>query len=921
MRVRLLGPVEVLVDGGLRPIPGLRRRALVALLALRRGEVVSTDRLLDTVWSGASSRPNTLQATVSQLRTLLGDRGAIVSRAPGYVLAGADEPTDVETAERLIELGTGPAPVEERIGPLRSALGLWRGPSLSDVATVPGLDAQARRLDHLRLRAQCALIEARLALGEHGPLIPELHRLAEEHPLDEEIHGHLIVALYRSGQQADALEVYRRLRADLRDELGVDPGPALTRLQEAILRHDPELAGAVRPVVVLAAPAIWVPAQLPLGVRGFAGRQVELAVLDGGLDGDLVAITGGAGVGKTSLAVQWGRRVADRFPDGQLHVDLRGFDPAGTPLDAAEALHGFLVAFGLPAAQIPPDLDARAGLYRSLVASRRVLVVLDNARDAQQVRPLLPGSPGCVVLVTSRDQLLPLIAAEGARALSLDLLSAADARELLARRLGEERLAAEPAAVADIVARCARLPLALSIVAARAAIGPTFPLADIAHGLCETGDGLDAFSAGDADTDVRLVFSWSYRALSADAARLFRWLGLHPGPDIGHPAVVSLAGLPPERARALLSELVTANLLTEPRPGRYTFHDLLRLYAAELATRDDHPDERDVVRRRLYDHYLRSAQAAARPLYGPWCDVPLPDAAPGVVPEAFSDADAANAWFDREQPVLHAAIYQAAAEAYESHAWRLACSLGLSLEMRSLWREYVQLFRTALAAAERTGDPLGVAYTQRALGHAYTGLGRYDDASAHLSEAVDRLARLGDRAALGNAHIGMGFLYHRTGDFDAAVRHARAALELFRADDHHYGQALALNNLGSGLSDLGDYQEALRYGQEAVDLHPRAGALHILGACWDSLGYAHQRLGHHADALTCYESAAALCRETADRLHEAWTLTRIGDTHEAMDDLTGAAAAWRQALALLGQLSYPEVEELRYKLRRANSRA
>src|SRR4051794_33983497 len=357
------------------------------MLALRRGEVVSTDSLIESVWSdGAPLTLNTVQANVSQLRHLLGTRTAIVARAPGYVLADA-EPTDVEEAEQLIEDGTGLVAGPDKLRQLRAALALWRGPSLVDVAEVPGLDAQARRLDSLRLRAQCALVEARLELGEHAQVLPELHRLAEEYAFDEQIHRHLIVALYRSGRQTEALETYQRLRAKLQEELGVDPSPALTQLEAAILRHDPELttpavAGRVEPA----------PAQLPAGARGFAGRRADLAALDAMLaDAALVTISGGAGVGKTSLAVHWARRVAERFPGGQLYVDLRGFDPAGAPVDPAEALRGFLDAFGIPPARIPADTDGRAALYRSIVDTRRVLVVLDNARDAQQVRPLLPG--------------------------------------------------------------------------------------------------------------------------------------------------------------------------------------------------------------------------------------------------------------------------------------------------------------------------------------------------------------------------------------------------------------------------------------------------------------------------------------------------------------------------------------------------
>jgi len=351
-------------------------------------------------------------------------------------------------------------------------------------------------------------------------------------------------------------------------------------------------------------------------VASFVGRSGHLRALDALLQDQgaaptavvISAIAGMAGVGKTALAVHWAHRVAGRFPDGQLYVNLRGFDPGGAGLDPGQALHGFLEAFGVPPARIPEDLAAQSGLFRSLLAGKRMLVLLDNARSAEQVRPLLPGSPGCLAIVTSRDKLAGLVATEGARPLALDLLTAADARDLLARRLGADRVAAEPAAIACIIAACARLPLALTIAAARAATSPTFPLAAIAAELREAASALDPFDAGESATDVRTVFSWSYRALSAPAARMFRLLGLHPGPDVAVTAAASLAAVPPGQARALLAELTRAHLLAEHAPGRYAFHDLLRAYASELASAQECPADRASAVHRLLDHYLHREQ-------------------------------------------------------------------------------------------------------------------------------------------------------------------------------------------------------------------------------------------------------------------------------------------------------------------------
>jgi NB-ARC domain len=381
------------------------------------------------------------------------------------------------------------------------------------------------------------------------------------------------------------------------------------------LRQDPALDASV-PVSGAAGPAVPVPAQLPPAVPAFIGRDAELASLDALLHPKaaaagpatvvIAALSGTAGVGKSALAVHWAHRAAAQFPDGQLYVNLRGFDPDGAAMEPSEALRGFLDALGAPATRIPESLSAQAGLYRTLLAGKRILVVLDNAKDAGQVRPLLPGSPGCLAIVTSRNQLTGLVATDSAYAMTLDLLGSGDARELLALRLGSRRVAREPDAVDEIIAGCARLPLALTIAAARAAGSPSFPLAVLATELREATRALDPLNGGDPATDVRAVFSWSYHALTTDAARLFRRLGLHPGPDIALPAAASLAAIPQDRARALLGELTRAHLLAEHAPGRYAFHDLLRAYATELARAHDSQNVRNAAAHRVLDHYLHT---------------------------------------------------------------------------------------------------------------------------------------------------------------------------------------------------------------------------------------------------------------------------------------------------------------------------
>ncbi|MEU0563421.1 AfsR/SARP family transcriptional regulator, partial [Dactylosporangium sp. NPDC006015] len=455
--MRLLGPVDVLVDGAARPVRGQRRKAVLAVLGLHPGEVVSTGRLVDLVWGDAPppNAVNALQSHVSYLRRALGDKAVIASRPPGYLLDAGGDGTDVAVAERRIAAGLQEADPAARARHLQAALELWRGTPLADTGGLPWLDEQAERLGQLWLRGRRALLEARLGLGQHAQLLPDLEQLTREHPFDEQLHGLLMLTLYRLGRQADALAAFRRLRGTLDDDLGIEPGAALRDLEAGILRQDPEL-DAPAPV---AATAPAVPAQLPLAVGTFAGRTGELARLDSlltGATGDtadtgaggvaVAAVTGTAGVGKSALVVHWAHRAAGRFPDGQLYVNLRGFDPGGRPVDPADAVRGFLDAFGVAAARVPAGLAAQAGLLRSLLAGRRVLIVLDNARDAEQVRPLLPGTPGCLAVVTSRDALTSLVALEGALPVAVDLLSAGEAGDLLVRRLGAARVAAEPAA-------------------------------------------------------------------------------------------------------------------------------------------------------------------------------------------------------------------------------------------------------------------------------------------------------------------------------------------------------------------------------------------------------------------------------------------------------------------------------------------
>jgi DNA-binding SARP family transcriptional activator len=523
VQIRLLGPVDVSVGDSARALSGLRRKTVLAMLALHAGRTVSTDWLVDVVWgaNAPATALNTVQSHMSYLRRVLGDRCPIVARPPGYVLDIAPDTVDASVAERLIRDSLGTIDHAGKAAQLRQALDLWRGHSLADVTGPIWLDQQAGRLENLRVEAAEALVEARLALGEAIQLVPELQQLTAKHPFRENLHRQLMIALYRGGRQADALATYQRLRRTIGRELGLDPSPALRELEAQILRQDVALDPRPAPVSVPITPAI--PAQLPLAIATFTGRDAELAELDDFLASGpdaarpsvhVATISGSAGVGKTALAVHWAHAIATRFPDGQLYVNLRGFDARGSVMSSTEALHGFLEAFAVLPHRIPASEDGRAALFRSVLSHKRVLIVVDNARDEAHIRPLLPGSSGCLVVATSRDGLSGLAAIDGAHPLDLRRPSTTQAREMLVRRLGHPRVAAEPDAIDAIIASCARLPLALAIVAARASAHPGLPLATLATALRDTAATLDPFTQ-DFDGTV-----WRVRCAAAARGRL-----------------------------------------------------------------------------------------------------------------------------------------------------------------------------------------------------------------------------------------------------------------------------------------------------------------------------------------------------------------------------------------------------------------
>jgi tetratricopeptide (TPR) repeat protein len=577
----------------------------------------------------------------------------------------------------------------------------------------------------------------------------------------------------------------------------------------------------------------------------------------------------------------------------------------------------------VPAQQLPGDLAAQVGRYRSLLAGRRMLVLLDNASSAEQVRPLLPGDSGCLVIVTSRNQLSGLVVSEGAWQLALDRLPDDEAGLLLAARVGQHRLAVEPGPVQDIIGRCGGLPLALAVVAARAAAHPGFPLAALAAELARVPDGLDAFDSADPVTGVRAVFSWSYRALDPAAASLFRQLGLHPGPDLTAVAAASLAGVPAAEAARLLTGLANAHLINEHAPGRYALHDLLRTYAAELARSVDPPAARSAARHRLLDHYLHVAHAATRLMVPGRGPLALAPARSGVARPDPPDGRQASAWFASEHRVLLAAIAHATDHGFDTHAWQLAWATEDFLDGQGRWHDLAAAEHLVLRAVTRLGDPAGQAHTHRGLARAYLRLGRVDEARIQLGHALDRFRELGDRVGEAHTTRNLALVLESQGCHREALEHARRALTLYPRRTHQLARARVLSSIGWCHAKVGEYRQAIRYCQEALRQQQEIGDRRGQASTWHSLGYAHHQLGCHQPAIACLQHAVRLHREFDNRHFEATALSDLGDAHQAAshhgDDPGGRAAAreaWERALAILRQLGHPDAEQVGARLRR-----
>jgi DNA-binding SARP family transcriptional activator/tetratricopeptide (TPR) repeat protein len=944
MRFRLLGPLEVRAGEDWRGIGAPKWRSVLAVLLIKAGEVVPVDVLISEVWRDAppTRAVNLVSIYVLKLRRLLDDAdGSILrTRAPGYQLRLSAADTDVQVFETLVQDGRRALAAGDAAGAagaLAEALVLWRGSPLADVPATPLIEAEAGRLADLRLDAAELRITAELACGWAAQVIPELRRLLADHPLRENLWVLLMRALDGAGRHAEALDAYGQARNAIADELGVDPGAELRHLYADMLAKDDMLAkqsgeapGSISAGTVTAGPvppepapdvaaarvprSVPVPAQLPADIADYTGREDQVQHLcellsgaDAPGDGGAVrvaVVAGSGGLGKTSLAVHAAHRVRGGFPDGQLYVDLLG--ATAHPLGVGDVLARFLRDLGVGGRDIPVDEAELAARYRTLLAGRRVLIVLDNARDAAQVRPLLPGTASCAVLVTTRSRMPDLAST---RLVDLNVLDDEEALTLFSRVVGDERAAAEPEATAEVLLACAGLPLAIRICAARLAARSGWTIATMANRLRHEHRRLDELSVG--DLAVRASFQVSFAALPASAqpdgiapADAFRLLGRWAGPSISSAAAAALFGSPEDRAADALETLVDARLLESTSSDRYKFHDLLRVYAAERAVADLLEPARDAAIGRLLRWYMRTSDAAATAVAPDRYHVPLEPAervGADPAPLRFTTAGDALSWYDSERVNLVAATRQAAESGQHDVAWRLPASLWIFFQSRNNWADCISTHRIALDSARRLGDRQGEAWVLDDLGYAL-GITGDGDGIGYLEEALTIRRQIGDRIGEAHATNNLADAYRALGRKTEALEALRRALELNREVGYRLGEGVVLVNLGDVLLALDRTGEAIDYLQQARATFAELGyadgtgyALHWLGAC-------HASLGEYAEALGCLRQALASHQAAGNRYRQAVTLKLLGQVQASSGLITEAKQSWARSAAIFDDL-------------------